>query len=114
MKEVLIPERLTSARKALSITKLEASKRMNIGQTTYVRYEKGDRNPTYATIIVMAQVLNVSPEYLIGKEDNPESQSYVIKKEESPEMFKIMELSEKLDSKGRKKILKYAEELTKL
>ena len=74
---------------------------MNIGQTTYVRYEKGDRNPTYATIIVMAQVLNVSPEYLIGKED-------------SPEMFKIMELSEKLDSKGRKKLLKYAEELTKL
>lgn len=113
MKEVLIPDRLVTARKAMSITKLEAARRMNIRQATYVRYENGDRNPTYATIIIMAQVLRVSPEYLIGKEDKPQPQSIVIDKNDNPEMYKVMELSEKMSSRGLELLLKYAEELSK-
>ena len=113
MKEVLIPERLESARNALSITKLEASKRMNIGQATYVRYENGDRNPTYATIIIMAQVLKVSPEYLVGKEDKPNPQSVVVNKNAEPKLYNVLELSEKINSRGLDLLIKYAEELYK-
>ncbi|SNU07816.1 Helix-turn-helix [Lachnospiraceae bacterium] len=60
MQPTLIPENLKAAREAMGITKVEAARRMNIPQSSYVRYENGVRKPTHATIIQMAQVLNTS------------------------------------------------------
>ena len=113
MKDVLIPERLSSARKALSITKMEAAKRMDIGQGTYVRYENGDRNPSYPIIVRMAQVLKVSPEYLVGKTDNADPDSYVVVKTDNPEMYNLVKISENLASDTVKRLLRFAEALSK-
>ncbi len=90
MKPVLIPERLTELREALGITKLEASRRMHLTQSGYVRYESGERSPSFPTILVMAQALGTSAEYLTGATDNPEPTSILITKKYEPELFDLV------------------------
>ena len=107
MKVTLIPERLSNSRKKMNITKLEASKRMNIGQATYVRYENGDRNPTYATIIRMAQVLEVSPEYLIGETDKCDPEIFIVKKEDNPEMYDLIKAIQKINPEKINRLFEY-------
>lgn len=114
MKELLIPERLKMSREALSITRMEAARRMNIGQATYVRYENGTRNPTYATIILMSQVLNVSPEYLVGKSDKPQQVSVTINQTEEPDIYEILKISKNMNLRNKELLLTYARELSRI
>ena len=67
MKAPLNAERLAECRRKMGITKLEASKRMRLTQSGYLRYESGERRPTYPTIYEMANVLNTSAAYLLEK-----------------------------------------------
>ncbi len=42
-----------------------------IGLTTYRRYESGEREPTATVLWKMADVFEVSVDYLIGRSDEP-------------------------------------------
>ena len=64
-------KRLIDCRKKLGITKQEAAKRMLMSQPAYLRYESGERKPSIHEIEFMAQILETSVNYLIGKTDNP-------------------------------------------
>ncbi len=111
MQPTLIHENLKAAREALGITRVEAARRMNIPQSSYVRYENGVRRPTYSTIIQMAQILNTSADYLIGKTTSNDADSILIKKDSNPELFEIAKGSENFSEDQIKRLLMYYNEL---
>ena len=113
MQPRLIPENLKKAREALGITRLEASQRMNIPQSSYVRYDLGTRKPTHATIIQMAQILGTSADYLIGKTKNSTPDSVTINKDDTPLIFEIVNGANKFDEKQLDRLYKYYKELAK-
>lgn len=106
-------ERLIECRKALGITKQEAAKRMQMSQPAYLRYESGDRTPSIHVIYFMANVLGTSAEYLTGKTDNPNPNTYWVDANIEPELFSLVESYSKFDDSTRKRLLSYFSKLGK-
>ena len=57
--EFAIKQALIDARKEQGITQQELSKRTGISQADISRFENGNSNPTYATLVRLAQGLNM-------------------------------------------------------
>ena len=114
MKSEFIPENLKKAREAMGITKLEASRRMSIPQSSYVRYENGDRKPTAATIIQMAQILNTSADYLMGKTERDEADTVLVCKDENPEIFEISVGASQLNETQKKRLYAYYKKMCEM
>lgn len=113
MQPALIPENLRNARENLGITKVEAARRMNIPQSSYVRYENGGRKPTLATINQMAQVLETSVDYLTGKTNESVADTTVVRKESEPILYEIASGAKEFNEAQIKRLLMYYRELSK-
>lgn len=72
----MLSERLKSLRLEAKITQKEISDKLEIGQGTYARYEKGDRKPTGEILNDLAKFFNVSTDYLLGNTDNKKALSF--------------------------------------
>ena len=93
-----IPERLTSVRKELGINMAEAARRLNLSKMGYLRYEHGDRTPSFQTIEFLARRLGTSAAYLCGETDDPGPEFILISKSESPVLFDlVMEIQHSSD-----------------
>lgn len=44
---------------------------LNMNQNSISRYETGEREADYATLIAFADYFNVSVDYLLGRTENP-------------------------------------------
>ena len=44
---------------------------LNMNQNSISRYETGEREADYTTLIAIADYFNVSIDYLLGRTDNP-------------------------------------------
>lgn len=44
---------------------------LNMNQNSISRYETGEREADYATLIAIADYFNVSIDYLLGRTENP-------------------------------------------
>lgn len=64
--------RLKEIRKKRGITQLKLAMDLNISQNTISRYETGEREADYATLIRLADYFNVSTDYLLERTDNPD------------------------------------------
>jgi len=51
-------------------TQADVSVQLKIARETYSRYESGEREMTYETIISLADMFGVSVDYLLGRYDN--------------------------------------------
>ena len=58
--------------KKRGITQLKLAMDLNISQNTISRYETGEREADYATLIRLADYFNVSTDYLLERTDNPD------------------------------------------
>lgn len=105
-------ERLINCRKKLGITKQEAAKRMKMSQPAYLRYESGERKPSIHVIQFMAHILGTSVNYLIGKTDNPNPDSYLVKIENEPELFDFIRTYANSDANTQNRLLSYFQKLT--
>ena len=114
MQPVLIPAKLKEARERLGITRVEAARRMSIPQSSYVRYEKGDRKPTHATIIQMAQCLETSVNYLIGETDDDRADTAVVYKGDEPILYEITTGAKGFNEAQLNRLLKYYNEIVKM
>lgn len=63
--------RLKEIRKKRGITQLKLAMDLNISQNTISRYETGEREADYATLIRLADYFNVSTDYLLERTNNP-------------------------------------------
>ena len=59
--------RMKSLREEKGISMREAARCLNMAYTTYVNYEKGDREPNSETLIAIATFYGTSIDYLLGK-----------------------------------------------
>ena len=114
MQPILIPEKLKEARERQGITRVEAARRMNIPQSSYVRYEKGDRKPTHATIVQMAQVLETSVDYLIGESEDDNADTVLVFKNDEPILYEITMGAKDFNEAQLNRLRKYYEEIVKM
>ena len=63
--------RLKELRKKKRISQVMLAMDLNINQNSISRYETGEREADYATLIAIADYFNVSIDYLLGRTENP-------------------------------------------
>lgn len=81
-------ERLKELRKQAHLTQVELASKLGIVQSSYADWERGKKKPTQENLVKIAQILNVSVDYLVGNSD-----------EKSDELDNI-ELLFRMNSKG--------------
>ena len=59
-------ERLKELRKQAHLTQVELAGKLGIVQSSYADWERGKKKPTQENLIKIAQILNVSVDYLVG------------------------------------------------
>lgn len=73
MSRVVSIIRLKEVRKKKNISQLKLAMDLDMNQNSISRYETGEREADYATLIRFADYFNVSVDYLLGRTDNPET-----------------------------------------
>lgn len=68
-----IGNRITRARKELNLNQKELADKCGITEATLSRYENGLREPKSEIVVKIADVLNVTTDYLLGREDKTQS-----------------------------------------
>lgn len=62
-------ERLKNLRKQAHLTQIDVAEKLGISQPAYASWERGAKKPTQDNLVKIAQVLNVSIDYLVGNSD---------------------------------------------
>lgn len=65
----IFSERLKELRKAAGLTQQQVSKRLNIRQQSYLRYENGTGEPNLETLAKLAAIFEVTTDYMLGLSD---------------------------------------------
>ncbi|EIC74933.1 helix-turn-helix domain-containing protein [Streptococcus oralis] len=68
----MLAERLKNLRKEAGLTQKQIAEKLQVGQNSYSNWEKGKRTPIQPTIEKLAEILNTSTDYLLGKTDIPD------------------------------------------
>lgn len=61
-------KRLNCIRKLRGLTAQAMADRLTIGLRSYRNYESGDREPSLDTLVKIADILDVSIDYLLGRD----------------------------------------------
>lgn len=69
---IKLPERLLTLRQEQNLSQKSLVKEMGLALNTYVRYERGEREPTASVLIQMADFYDVSLDYLVGRSEKRE------------------------------------------
>ncbi|MBQ3146125.1 MAG: helix-turn-helix transcriptional regulator [Oscillospiraceae bacterium] len=64
-------QRLKELRTKRHISQVELAMDLNMNQNSISRYETGEREADYETLIAFADYFGVSVDYLLGRTDNP-------------------------------------------
>ena len=62
-------ERLKDLRKQAGLTQVDVAEKLGISQPAYASWERGVKKPTQENLVKIAQVLNVSVDYLVGNSE---------------------------------------------
>ena len=62
-------ERLKDLRKQAGLTQVDVAERLGISQPAYASWERGVKKPTQENLVKIAQILNVSVDYLVGNSE---------------------------------------------
>ena len=67
----LFPERLKEARKLRGLEQAELAAKAELPPTSISHFEGGARKPSFDTLRKLAQALDVTTDYLLGRVDQP-------------------------------------------
>ena len=67
----VIDMRLRELRKQRGISQLKLAMDLNLNQNSISRYENGEREADYRTLIALADYFHVSLDYLLERTDDP-------------------------------------------
>ena len=62
-------ERLKEQRKLYGLTQREIAERLGMSQPSYIRYENGTAEPSQENLVKIADIFDVSVDYLLGRAD---------------------------------------------
>ncbi|MEM6282988.1 MAG: helix-turn-helix transcriptional regulator [Chloroflexota bacterium] len=71
MQSSLAGKRLRELRRAVGLNQDELGEKIGASYQQISRIERGESNPTPETLVALAQVFNVSADYLLGLSDEP-------------------------------------------
>lgn len=60
--------RIAEQRKKLGLSQEELATKLKISQKSISKYERGDRRPSFETLVAMSSIFNVSVDYLLGND----------------------------------------------
>lgn len=63
----IFQERLFEQRKLNKMTQTEVAAYLKISQPSYIRYENGSAEPSYDNLVKIADLFDVSIDYLLGR-----------------------------------------------
>lgn len=66
-------ERLRQMRMTRSLTQQKFADKLGVALRSYQCYETGTRRPSYELLVQIADILNVSVDYLLGRDAYPNS-----------------------------------------
>lgn len=104
-------ERLKTLRKEAGLTQVDVAEKLGISQPAYASWERGVKKPTQENLVKIAQIFNVSIDYLVGNS------------EEKLDELDNIELLFRMNSKGlteeekkifKKELIEFMEERKKL
>jgi transcriptional regulator with XRE-family HTH domain len=64
--------RLLELRNKRNMRQEDVAKKIGVGRTTYAMYEQGKREPDYETLLKLADLFEVSTDYLLTGQDRTE------------------------------------------
>ena len=65
----MFPKRLNETRKIKGFTAQQMSEKLSIGLRSYRNYESGNRFPSLETLVKIADILDVSTDYLLCRDE---------------------------------------------
>lgn len=68
---MLVGIRLKQLRKSKKLSQVELAKKLNVSQSTIAYYENEEKQPGYETLKQIADLFEVSVDYLLGRIDTP-------------------------------------------
>jgi len=66
----MLADLLKECRRKINVTQIETARYLGIDLRTYTRYESGERFPSITTLTKMADLFDVSTDYLLGRDNN--------------------------------------------
>ena len=69
---MLLPDALKRCRKAYSLTQHQAAAAAGVVDRVWQSYEYGKVVPAVTVLMALADAIDVSLDYLVGRSDNPE------------------------------------------
>ena len=96
-------ENLKRIRKEKNITQIRLSVAVEISQETISAYENGKALPSAETLIKIADFLDVSIDYLLGRTDNP-----IVNTINNNEDSELLNIYHKLNKEQKNDIITYA------
>ncbi len=65
----IFQKRLSELRKMNGFTQQFVASKLNIKQPSYIRYENGNAEPSLRNLVRLADLYDVSVDYLLGRKD---------------------------------------------
>jgi transcriptional regulator with XRE-family HTH domain len=84
---LILSKRLKTARNKAKLTQEELGKKVNTTKGTISNYENGHSTPSNDMLLLLADVLNTTTDYLLGRENNKLSTNALDKEYEEFESF---------------------------
>lgn len=72
----IFPSRLRELRKAKGLTQTELGEKVGVKQNTFTNWENGKREPSFEKLFLLAEYLDTSTDYLLGKTDKSQRRYY--------------------------------------
>ena len=69
-----LPDSLRRFRNEFKLTQKAVANSIGMRETSYSRYERGEREPAYKQLIKLADTYRISLDYLVGRSDKPSLQ----------------------------------------
>lgn len=106
-----LSERIKLRRQQLNLTLLYVAEELGVKEATVQRYESGEiKNIKHETISALAEILQCSPEYLMGWQDEIYASHISLSSDEK----KLLEIYSLLNNEGKNKLIERAESLIDL
>ena len=69
-------ERIRALRESMNYSQMKFAQIFELGQSSVVRYEKGEASPPLELLVRIADYFDVSLDYIFGRTDNPQGKLY--------------------------------------
>lgn len=106
----MFTERLKAARKAAGFSQSAIARLLFISQQAYAKYETGAASPNPETLAKITAILNVSTDFLLGREDE-ETKKEIAALPDDDLNFEIIKLLTELSPETREMALKILQTL---